>query len=110
MNDVDWPVGQGDRDRLAALIEELSRHGLGVFRPHRHAPSGAIEPLPGGQVAVEADLRVRFVPKDAAPGGAVPVGWRWNGTTVEVCALCCTPDDEAEDVPRIGGGPGAGRR
>jgi hypothetical protein len=95
MNPAALPVAGADLERVVALIEELSRHGLGVFRPHRHASSGAIAALPAGVVAVEHDLRVSFARADAVPAGAVPVGWRWNGAGVEVCAACCTPDDEA---------------
>lgn len=80
--------------RLAQLIEELALYGLGVFRPHKHLANGALAPLPADQVALERGLRSTFIARDEAPSGAVPVGWRWNGRSVEVCALCCDNDDE----------------
>ncbi|MBN8508333.1 MAG: hypothetical protein J0L57_06950 [Burkholderiales bacterium] len=98
MSDAAWPVSEAERPRVAALIEELARHGLGVFRPHAHDPAGAIVPLPPGEVALERDRRVDFVAAAAAPARAVAVGWRWGSTGVEVCALCCTPDDEAPPI------------
>jgi hypothetical protein len=97
MNPVALPVAERDRERLTKVLEELARYGLGAFRPHKHALSGVIEPLPAGEVAIERDLRVSFVRADEAPA-AVPVGWRWNGAAVEVCAACCTPDEEAPPI------------
>jgi len=75
--------------RLAALIEELSHFGLGAFQPHRHSASGRLTALPPGEIALERGLQVSFVTTAEALNDAVPVGWRWNGTAVEVCAACC---------------------
>jgi len=80
--------------RLNALIQELSRFGLGVFRPHKHLPTGEMVPLPEGEVVLERRLRTHFVERTSGLPEAVPVGWRWNGTRVEVFALCCDRDDE----------------
>ncbi len=80
--------------RLTALIRELAGYGLGAFRPHMHLPSGEMVALPAGQMVIERGLRTSVVQRVSGPPEAVPVGWRWNGTGVEVFALCCDRDDE----------------
>lgn len=88
------PVPIAADHRLDALVQELARYGLGVFRPHKHLSSGELVPLPAGEVALERGLHTTFSGRAEAPAGAIPVGWRWNGQAVEVFALCCDNDDE----------------
>lgn len=96
------PVSGAHDAQLVALIEALSHYGLGVLRPHKHGPSGVMAPLPTGEVALEQDLRVRFVSQEQAASAGIPVAWRWNGTGVEVCGACCTNDNPVEPPRPLG--------
>lgn len=73
------------------MIEELSKHGLGVFMPHLHTPEG-FAPLPPDKVQLEGDLKVSFVDKnDPQVAKAMPVGWVWDKEGARVATACfCT--------------------
>jgi hypothetical protein len=75
------------------IARSLATHGLGIFVPHMHEDSsGEALPLPTGVVSHEDNLRVSFKNRQELDGKAVPVGWRWNGTEVEMCSACCGMD------------------
>lgn len=81
--------GTPEHWRISAIAKELSSYGLGIFAPHAHDERGTIVNLPSGTVALEQDLRVSFVEASKLPASSVPVGWRWNGVDIVVCAQCC---------------------
>jgi len=76
-------------ERISAMAKELSSYGLGIFVPHSHDRSGSIIELPQGTVAMEQRLQVSFTRAETLPLSSVPVGWRWNGVELAVCAGCC---------------------
>ena len=76
-------------DRIVAISQELSNYGLGVFMPHAHNTAGNFIPIPGNQVGFEKNLKVSFINANEVPSSAVPVGWRWGGSGLEVFYKCC---------------------
>lgn len=81
--------GTADYERISAIVKELSSYGMGIFFPHAHDERGTIVELPFGTVSLEQNLCVSFVEANKSPSASVPVGWRWNGSNIDVCAMCC---------------------
>jgi hypothetical protein len=54
-----------------------------------HNAAGDFIPIPENQVGFEKNLKVSFVNANEVPSSAVPVGWRWGGSNLEVFYKCC---------------------
>lgn len=93
-------IGSREHSRLVEIARELSSFGFGVSVPHMHRNDGSFHALPSGLVALEQKLHVTFVDQSRVASSAVPVGWRWNGSELEVFAACCGDGGD--------GGPGDG--
>ena len=77
------------------MIQQLSRHGLGVCVPHMHDEvTNQMIALPPNMVQTEANLRVSFMDRDHVDARQVPVAWFWDQDlkTVQHCATCQPPD------------------
>jgi len=93
MQPMQLEKGTKEYIHVLALAKELSSYGLGVFVPHAHDKDGAITQLEQGVIALEQNLHVGFVSTANVPPSAIPVGWRWDGAALEVCAACCDDGD-----------------
>lgn len=81
-----------DTKELQEIAKTLAQYNLGICVPHtHHAQTGEILPLPAGMIVNESDLMITFVTAaENEIAQTAPVGWRWNGKTMEVCASCCS--------------------
>lgn len=81
-------IGQQEVQEAAKI---LAKYNLGIFIPHMHnQETGEILALPEGVISAERDLKIKFVKIDALESDMIPIGWRWNGIALEVCASCCS--------------------
>lgn len=77
-----------DSPEIQAIIQQLGKHGLGVFIPHAHTSEGFV-PLPRDVISMESDLKVSFVTADdPILGDATVVGWVWDSDAARVAAAC----------------------
>ncbi len=72
------------------MIRNLAKYNLGVFMPHKHnGLTGEFEVLPYGEVQVESNLEVRFLPQSEANKiRAVEIGWRWTENGIKAATEC----------------------
>ena len=77
-----------DLPEVQAIIQQLGKHGLGVFIPHAHTSDGFV-PLPRDVISMESDLKVSFVTTDdPILDDATVVGWVWDSHAARVAAAC----------------------
>lgn len=77
-----------DSPEVQAIIQQLGKHGLGIFIPHAHTSEGFV-PLPRDVVSMESDLKVSFVTTDdPILDDATVVGWVWDSDAMRVVAGC----------------------
>lgn len=89
MSDMMESMSPAERQRIEEIAQELASIGLGVFYPHSHDATGAVQSLAPGTVSYEKDRKVEFKQLGDIPSDTVAVGWRWEKDRLVVCAGCC---------------------